>query len=139
MAVERKRLAIDCGKDSVATGGRTVQSEAPACDINKMMALYQKTGVIPQSQRVPQYGDFSNTMDYMEAKKLTENANRMFDALPALIRKRFENDPAQLLMFMEDHENRTEAEELGLVQKAAETPQPETPPVVPPASESESE
>jgi phage internal scaffolding protein len=42
-----------------------------------------------------------------------------FEALPAQIRARFDNDPAQLIEFLENSDNRPEAEELGLVDKAA--------------------
>lgn len=136
--IERKRVSIDLGaKDG--NHGRTVQSEAPACDINAMMAKYQKTGVIPQSQRKPQYGDFSNVMDFMTAKTIVNNATQWFDTLPPLIRKRFRNDPAEYLEFMGIEENRAEAEELGLVERPAKEPAIETPPEEPPASEESSE
>ena len=42
-----------------------------------------------------------------------------FEALPAQIRARFDNDPAKLIEFLENSENRPEAEELGLVEKVA--------------------
>jgi phage internal scaffolding protein len=42
-----------------------------------------------------------------------------FEALPAQIRARFDNDPANLIEFLENENNRPEAEELGLVEKAA--------------------
>jgi phage internal scaffolding protein len=38
-----------------------------------------------------------------------------FDALPAQIRARFENEPANLIDFLSNEQNRDEAEKLGLV------------------------
>ena len=46
-------------------------------------------------------------------------AKTEFESLPAQIRARFQNDPAQLIEFLQDENNRPEAEELGLVEKAA--------------------
>ena len=37
-------------------------------------------------------------------------------ALPAHLRARFENDPAQLIDFLGDENNRSEAEKLGLLE-----------------------
>lgn len=105
---------------------RTVQSEADACDINKMMARYQRAGTMPD-QPLMRYEDFSNVDDYMAMKEKIDTAQTAFMNLPALIRKRFQNDPAELLDFVQNDENREEAEKLGLIEVSVE-PEPEPEP-----------
>lgn len=124
-----KRVQVDCGKDNSSQGGRTVQASIDSCDINSMMKTYQRQGQIPPGTKTPQYGDFSNVPDYLDAKLLVKEANDQFDRLPAGIRKRFGNNPAELLEFMGDIANQEEAEELGLVEKLVPDPvTPEEPP-----------
>jgi phage internal scaffolding protein len=63
-------------------------------------------------------------------------AESEFAALPAQLRNKFGNDPANLVQFLDNPENRAEAEKLGLVNisstantepaKAAEKPVTET-------------
>ena len=97
----------------------TQQSFADECDINNIVARYVTTGVLGDPLSVPtnspQYGDFTSVADFHVAQTIIAEATQMFDLLPASIRKRFENDPAQLLAFMEDDSNREEAIKLGLV------------------------
>lgn len=126
---EGHRVQVDCGA-TPDNPGRTIQSEKDGTDINIMMATFQKTGQIPQTTQLPMYGDFSNAVDYMEACQLKKDADNMFMSLPANVRSRFKNNPAELLAFMADEENKEEAEELGLVRTpdpAPETEPPETP------------
>jgi len=85
------------------------------CDINNIMEKFGMTGLIPQNPLSPQYGDFSGVNDYHSALNAIMAAEEQFDALPAKIRERFANDPANLIDFMENPENRSEAEKLGLV------------------------
>lgn len=121
---------------------RTKQSQADECDINKLMAKYQRTGELTHINRsIASYGDFSNTDDYLTASLKLMAADRAFAELPAAIRAKFANDPKQFVAFVEDEENYEEAFEMGLIdpeaipvprtQPKAEIP-PETPPEVPP-------
>lgn len=81
----------------------TKQSEAEACDINVIMKRYEATGFLPQSDgRTPQYGDFSTMETFQEALHIVSSANASFYALPAEIRARFQNDPAQFLGYVEE-------------------------------------
>jgi len=43
--------------------------------------------------------------------------------LPADLRARFDNDPAQLIQFLENSDNKDEAIKLGLVNKPEDLPQ----------------
>jgi phage internal scaffolding protein len=89
------------------------------CDINSILERFNITGLLPQSPLSPRYGDFSGIGDYHSALNRVIAAQDEFEALPAQIRARFDNDPAQLIEFLADEKNRPEAEELGLVEKAA--------------------
>ena len=89
------------------------------CDINTILERFNITGMLPQSPLSPRYGDFTGIGDYHTALNRVIAAQDEFDALPAQIRARFDNDPAQLIEFLEDETNRAEAEELGLLEKAA--------------------
>ena len=85
------------------------------CDINNIMEKFGMTGLIPQSPLTANYGDFSGINDYHTALNAIIAAEEQFDALPANIRSRFENDPANLIDFMENPDNRNEAEKMGLI------------------------
>jgi len=116
----------------------TIQSERDNCDLNVIVNRYLKTGVMSNLRTdQPIYGDFSHVNDYQSAMIAVREANEQFMELPALIRKRFNNDPHELLLFMGNPNNRSEAIELGLVPKpqADQMPQGDgTPPVVTPAA-----
>jgi len=89
------------------------------CDINNILRQFNITGLLPESPLSPRYGDFSGISDYHTALNRVIAAQDEFEALPAQIRARFDNDPAQLIEFLENSDNRPEAEKLGLVDKAA--------------------
>ena len=89
------------------------------CDINTILQKFNITGILPEAPLSPRYGDFSGIGDYHSAMNRVLAAKKEFEALPAQIRARFQNDPAQLIEFLQDENNRPEAEELGLVEKAA--------------------
>jgi len=89
------------------------------CDINNILRQFNITGLLPEQPLSPRYGDFSGIGDYHTALNRVIAAQDEFEALPAQIRARFNNDPAQLIEFLENSDNRPEAEELGLVEKAA--------------------
>lgn len=97
----------------------TQQHFAEECDINNIVNKYMQTGVFgdpfSDASNPPQFGDFYNVSDFHSAQNLIAEATQSFDALPAHLRKRFDNDPSVLLAFLEDESNREEAEKLGLV------------------------
>lgn len=98
----------------------TQQQFKDECDINNIMDRYLKTGVLsdPLDRRgTPKYGDYADIGDYMDHMNKVVEANEMFEALPASIRKRFNNNPADLIEFVMDSNNRKEAEILGLIEK----------------------
>ena len=88
-------------------------------DINNILRQFNITGLLPESPLSPRYGDFTGISDYHTAMNRVIAAQDEFEALPAQIRARFDNDPSKLIEFLENENNRPEAEELGLVEIAA--------------------
>lgn len=95
----------------------TRQSEKDSCDINVIMRKYQKTGVLPVKDREAFFADVSQMGDYQEAIERVRMADEAFMAMPAKLRKKFENDPAVFLDFCSNPDNRDELVELGLIEK----------------------
>jgi len=93
------------------------------CDINNILRQFNVTGLLPETTISPRYGDFSGITDYHTALNQVIAAENEFMALPATLRARFENDPALLIEFLENPENKNEAIKLGLVNKPEELPQ----------------
>lgn len=90
------------------------QSFKDECDINRIMAKYQKTGALSWlSRNEGRYEDVSG-FEFQSAMNVVASANEMFADLPSSIRKRFGNDPAEFLAFMGDPENAPEMIRLGL-------------------------
>ena len=93
------------------------------CDINNILRQFNITGMLPEQAVSPRYGDFTGIGDYHTALNRVIAAEDEFMSLPATIRARFENDPAQLIDFLDKPENKDEAIKLGLVNKPVELPQ----------------
>lgn len=100
----------------------TKQSEADACDINNIMNTYTKTGVLPVAEGNPLYGDFYDAPTFTEAMAVVAQANAQFASLPAELRAKFQNDPAQFLAFVDNGENYDELVKMGLVEARPEEP-----------------
>jgi phage internal scaffolding protein len=93
----------------------TQQNHKQECDINFIINKYDRTGVISHVQKMEaRYGNVSG-VDFRKAQDLFINAQRMFDSLPADIKKRFNQSAGDFLEFMDDPKNRDEAIELGLI------------------------
>lgn len=94
---------------------QTNQQFLQECDINHIVDQSRNTGFIGHlNNRTPQWGDFGESTDYHSALNYLKEANESFMSLPAEVRARFENDPAQLLDFINNPENLREAVDLGL-------------------------
>lgn len=84
------------------------------CDINSIMARFQKTGALDHVSRYqPQYG-IASPNDYHKSMNIITRAQQMFDDLPSSLRNRFNGSPEELLEFVQNPENAKEADELGL-------------------------
>jgi phage internal scaffolding protein len=84
-------------------------------DINNILRQFNITGILPESALSPRYGDFTGIVDYHSALNAVIAAEDGFMALPADLRARFENDPENLINFLNDESNKDEAIKLGLV------------------------
>lgn len=105
--------------------GLTKQSFKDECDINNIMKRYQATGVITHiNNRTPEYGDFSDPVDFQQALNTVIESQTMFADLPAELRDRFGNDPQKLLEFLADESNRDEAVKLGIIKAPDPDPEP---------------
>lgn len=139
MYVERPS-ELDYSTD-VSGPSLTRQEFADECDINKIMASYEKTGVIShQNQRQPLYLDLENVPDLAEAMQIVDTAKTAFMTLPANVRREFDNDPVQFVQYVQngDDEALKRLREWGLAEPEP-TPEPPqrveivNPPEVPPA------
>jgi phage internal scaffolding protein len=101
----------------------TQQHFKDECDINNILRQFNVTGLLPESTLSPRYGDFTGISDYHTALNQVIAAEDEFMRLPADLRARFENDPAQLIEFLNNSENKNEAIKLGLVENTEELPQ----------------
>lgn len=98
---------------------RTQQQYQQQCDVNYIMKQYLHTGTINHiAQKKGVYADHTKLPDYHAALNIVKSAESGFMSLDAQVRKRFQNDPQQLINFLSDPKNRPEAEKLGLVEKA---------------------
>lgn len=97
----------------------TQQHFAEEADINTIVRRFKITGELPSAQTVPTFADFEEAVDYHQALNQLRHAEEAFMALPAEVRRRFENDPGRLVAFVSDEANRAEAEGLGLVVRQA--------------------
>jgi phage internal scaffolding protein len=93
----------------------TEQHHLKECDVNNIIKKYDSTGILSHINQIEaKYGDMSGN-DYKTMLDTVMKARDDFNELPSKIRKRFRNNPEELLRFMEDPTNRKEAIELGLI------------------------
>jgi phage internal scaffolding protein len=96
---------------------RAQQHHKEECDINHIMYMFGKTGKVPVNALPATYGDFTHVVDYQTGLNALIASEAAFDALPSDLRKRFDNDPWELVQFLQNESNLDEAVELGLVNK----------------------
>jgi len=106
-------------------------------DINYIVRQFGLTGELPGKPLSPQYGDFTGVLDYHSAVNAVLAAEDSFMELPAQMRSRFDNDPAKLIDFLNNEENREEAIKLGLVAAKPISESSETPVGEPKAPEAQ--
>lgn len=96
---------------------KTKQEFVKDCDINEIVRKFQRTGDMSLLQRSQgYYADVSNMpQDYLGALRVVREADAAFMNLPASLREKFKNNPAQLESWLLDSKNHDEARELGLL------------------------
>lgn len=93
----------------------TQQQFKEECDINEIVRRFGLTGELPDNVRMPVSGDFSGVSDFKSAMDMIQAAQDAFMEFPGDVRARFQNDPSQMIAFLEDGKNLEEARSLGLV------------------------
>jgi phage internal scaffolding protein len=117
----------------------TRQEFADECDINVIMARYEKTGVISHViERAPMYVDWTaQPSSLMDALAIMGDADAAFMSLPAKVRREFDNDPLQFVDYAADPANLDQMREWGLAPPAEPADAPDgasaAPPAPPPA------
>jgi len=106
----------------------TKQSFTKECDINNIMAKYQKTGALEHLNKNEASYGFASSQDFTESMEIVAKGQTMFEELPSSIRSKFENDPAKFLEFVQNPENLEEMQELGLAKKETKIKEPDQPP-----------
>jgi len=96
---------------------RTQQHFKDETDINNILRQFNITGQLPTKTISPRYGDFTGIGDYHSALNQVIAAENEFMTLPAQLRARFDNNPQELIEFLNNPENLQEAQKLGLVNK----------------------
>jgi len=94
---------------------RAQQHHKDECDINVILERFGKTGHLPINAISGTYGDFSGVHDYHTALNAIIASESEFAALPAQLRNRFDNEPSKLIEFLDNPENKAEAQKLGLI------------------------
>lgn len=141
-AITPKRIEVvaDIGGPSM-----TRQEFTDECDVNAIMARYEKGGIWPMQPNgvEPVYYDFTDMPDLQGALAGMIEAETAFMRLPAIVRKEFDNDALRFVEFASDGNNVAKLREWGLAEPekpAAEpmavriVPAPGAPPIVPASS-----
>lgn len=127
------RVQFDGGMLDYVTGevvyppSRTKQEFQKECDINNIIKSFSTSGMMRHvSAKAAQgaYEDLPDAMDFQESLAVVEQAAASFMTLPAKVRDRFRNEPAEFLAFMADEANKDEMLALGLRQVAPPPPPP---------------
>jgi len=114
--------------------GLTVQASKEEADINTLVRRFGLTGQMPQNVRVPLSGDFTDALDFRDSLHAIMEAEKSFAALPAEVRRRFGNDPAEFVDFATalDREGKLlHLEEMRSMGLAVPAPTPPSAPVTP--------
>lgn len=120
--------SFQSGVDFSDDPGLTQQHMKDETDINVIVDRFLKTGQMPPDIDFA-HVDVSEVGDFHDALNVVRAAQEQFDQLPSRVRERFHNEPAALMRFVHDDNNRAEALALGLLRPAE--PPPEAPPAPP--------
>lgn len=109
----------------------TKQSHKKECDINQIMAKYQKSGVVTHVKTHGlHYGEY-DAIDFTDAMNTIAEGQSMFAELPSQARKKFDNDPAKFMEYVNNPENQEHLYELGLARPTNPVEETVLPPKAP--------
>lgn len=90
------KVRLDCSQDEMITQ----QSGKDDADINVIVERAKRGAIVPTNDRTPMYGDFTSLpKDLRECLVIVKQAETAFMTLDAQVRRRFDNDPAKMLIF----------------------------------------
>lgn len=120
--VDSNNKPVDDASKSVA-----VQDKRDSCDINRIVKkVIDSQGnvnlsAMPGLVREGRYGDFTSAVDFQECHNRVIRMNDAFMTLDPMTRLKFNNDPAQMITYLEsikgDFKKEDEAVALGLLPK----------------------
>lgn len=105
---------------------RTSQQWKDIVDVNNIMKKYKKTGTVTHLRNAENgvYMDLTEIQDYMGSLLQIKKAEEAFQQIPAVLRQRFNQDPSQLISYLQNPENHDEAIKLGLIKKPNDEQKP---------------
>ncbi len=93
----------------------TEQSHQGECEINNILAKYQKSGMVSHlANHQPRYDDCTSH-DFTAAMNIVIKSQEMFDDLPSQVRAKFGNNPVRFMDYVQDPDNADSLHELGIV------------------------
>ena len=97
---------------------RTDPSFADECNVNNIVKKFKNTGQITHlAKREGVYADVSTVTDLLTATIQVQKASEAFKTIPAELRRKLNEDPAQLIEFLNDPQNDEEAIYYGLKER----------------------
>lgn len=118
---KKRPYSIDFSK----TTSKTQQSFKESCDVNNILARYQKTGIIDHVRKNQEEYGIATGQSFSEAMQLIASATNLFNELPSAARKHFNHDPAAFFDYMNDQDTPPDVallHELGLTGKPMPMP-----------------
>jgi phage internal scaffolding protein len=91
------------------------QGQKSLTDVKMLLEPAIKRGLLRHATQFEGEMDDLPAQDYQDAMFKVAEANSMFEQLPAKIRNQFENNTANFLEFVQNPENATQLQEMGLL------------------------
>lgn len=94
---------------------KTDQSFKSDCDIQEIIAKFRKTGQVTHlNKKQGIYADVSQIPDLLGATMIVQDASEKFSSLPSGVRDKFNNDPINMIQWLNNPDNQDEGIKLGL-------------------------
>lgn len=111
----RRKVVVDCSEDEILTE----QSHKDEVNINNIVKrhgvdLIAKTAALQTAEY--QMDDITGN-DFQEAMLKVTKAQQTFESMPSALRKKFDNNPAQFMDFVQNPDNQDSLVEMGLAQR----------------------
>lgn len=112
-----RATGLECRDESL-----TIQEGAEETNINYILEQFGKTGLLPVTASEALQGDFTDVGDYRSMLDQLKAADEAFKALPANVRRFFDDDPAKFTSFMAEDGHQEQLREWGLLNPPEEPP-----------------